>query len=277
MNECWKQVDRLRRQAGHVLSAHGFPSIWIWKEALGLELVVEEDYFTVRAGKNVWFFPCGNEKGKRAFLAGHAGEPDLKLRYLSDADAAWLQAQYPGQWKLVRRPDDDEYLYLRESHIAMEGSRFSHLRWRVHKIQRDLAPRTQILDQSNAADARHILDAWVSGRSAWDGDDREVALRALEMQSALGMHGVIVYLAGQPAGFMLGFPLAADTFDAAVGKCAADVQGLTYYVLRELMLSLPEQYRWMNLEEDLGLPGLRDMKEHFLPDGRHQIWEAQRL
>ena len=75
---------------------------------------------------------------------------------------------------------------------------------------------------------------------------------------------------------MLGFALTEDTFDAAVGKCAMDVQGLTYFTLRELMRSLPERYRWFNLEEDLGLPGLRDMKEHFLPDGRHRIWEARR-
>ena len=67
MNECWKQVDRLRRQAGHVLSAHGFPSIWIWKEALGLELVVEEDYFTVSVPVAVspqfyaWVFGFGGE------------------------------------------------------------------------------------------------------------------------------------------------------------------------------------------------------------------------
>ena len=103
-----------------------------------------------------------------------------------------------------------------------------------------------------------------------------MALRALEKREALGLHGVIVYLAQRPAAFMLGFALTEDTFDAAVGKCAMDVQGLTYFTLRELMRSLPERYRWFNLEEDLGLPGLRDMKEHFLPDGRHQIWEARR-
>ena len=55
------------------------------------------------------------------------------------------------------------------------------------------------------------------------------------------------------------------------GKSAVNVQGLTYYTLWQLMRSLPERYRWFNLEEDLGLPGLRDMKEHFLPDGKHEV------
>ena len=131
---------------------------------------------------------------------------------------------------LWRRPDADEYLYRRDAHVAMEGGRYRHLRWRVHKIERE----------------------------------------------ALGLYGVVVYLEGRPASFMLGFPLGEDVFDAAVGKSAVNVQGLTYYTLWQLMRSLPERYRWFNLEEDLGLPGLRDMKEHFLPDGKHEVWEARR-
>lgn len=280
MDELREQVDRLRRLDGNELSAHGFPSVWVWKEAMGLELRLGEEYFAVRAekaGKGFWFFPCGSEAGKRAFLAEHAGEPELRLRYLRGRDAAWLEERFPGQWELRRRPGDDEYLYQRERHVAMEGSRFRHLRWRVGKIQRTLSPQTQALDGRNLADARSILDTWVSNHPAWSADDRQVALRALEQWQDLKLRGVVVYLAGRPAAFMLGFPLSEDTFDAAIGKCAVDVQGLTYYVLRELMRSLPEQYQWFNLEEDLGLPGLRDMKEHFLPDGRHELWEARRL
>lgn len=139
-----------------------------------------------------------------------------------------------------------------------------------------MSPRTEVLDGRNTADARQILDIWASGHSAWGGDDRQAALRALEEREALGLYGVVVYLEGRPASFMLGFPLGEDVFDAAVGKSAVNVQGLTYYTLWQLMRSLPERYRWFNLEEDLGLPGLRDMKGHFLPDGKHEVWEARR-
>lgn len=276
MDKLRREVERLRGLEGHALSAHAFVSLWLWKEALGLELCVGEEYFSARAGEDEWLFPCGSERGRLAFLAEHANEPGARLRYLRNEDADWLAERFPGQWELIRRPEDDEYLYLREPHIAMEGGRFAHLRWRVNRIEREGDPRTEVLNGENAGDARRILDAWTAGRSGWDGDDRQVALRALEKREALGLHGVIVYLGQRPASFMLGFALTEDTFDAAVGKCAMDVQGLTYFTLRELMRSLPERYRWFNLEEDLGLPGLRDMKEHFLPDGRHRIWEARR-
>lgn len=273
-------VDRLRGLADHPLSSHAFPSLFLWREHLGLEIVLREDCFAVRAAKrgaNAWFFPCGGEGGKLAFFAAHGGEPGLELFYLRPEDAAWLRDRFPGRWEIFRRPEGDEYLYERASHVEMAGGEFRHLRWRVHRIERELVPRTRVLDRESAVDARYVLDAWSSAHPGGGADDRMVALRALEHWEALGLRGVVVYLAERPAAFMLGFPLSEETFDAAVGKCAVDVQGLTYYVLRELMLSLPGRYRWFNLEEDLGLPGLRAMKEHFLPDGRHEMWGARRL
>uniref|UniRef100_UPI004025340D phosphatidylglycerol lysyltransferase domain-containing protein n=1 Tax=Candidatus Scatomorpha intestinigallinarum TaxID=2840923 RepID=UPI004025340D len=280
MDKLFERAESLRRREGHALSAHSIPSIRLWQGPRRLELRLGGDYYTVRAeksGENVWFFPCGSEEGKLRFLSEHASEPDLILRYLRAEDAAWLEARFPGKFSLLRRPGDDEYLYLRGRHVAMEGGRFRHLRQRLSKIQRELAPRTELLGEQNTTDARRVLDAWASAHPAWGADDRLVTLEALERREELGLHGVIVYLDGRPAAFMMGFPLTRDTFDAAVGKWAADVQGLTYYVLRELMLSLPESYEWFNLEEDLGLPGLREMKRHFLPDGKNELWEARRL
>ena len=279
MDDLRIKVDRLRRRMGHTLSSHAFPSIWIWKECMGLELCLEAECFAVRAakqGEHAWFFPCGSECGKQDFLNAHEKEPGLELLYLRREDADWLEAHFPQRWNLCRRPEADEYLYRRDRHIAMEGAPFRDLRRRLRKIRREMAPQTRILDGSSAADARLILDAWASGHASWGGDDRQAALRALEQREQLGMRGIVVYLEDRPAAFMLGFPLADDTFDAAIGKCALDVQGLTYFVLRELMLSLPRRYQWFNLEEDLGLTGLREMKEHFRPDGRHEIWEARR-
>ena len=275
-----EEVERLRRLCGHTLSAHAFPSLYLWQEQLSLELELGEAYFAARMtrhGGSAWFFPCGSEAGRLSFLAAHGGEAGLRLLYLRREDMAWLQAREPDRWRFCRRPDGDEYLYLRGSHLAMAGGPFRDLRRRLRKIERELEPQVQPLDDGGTADARRIVEAWAAWRPGSALDDRQVALEALERRTELGMRGVIVYLRGQPASFMLGFPLSEDSFDAAVGKSAVDVQGLTYYTLHALMRTLPECCRWMNLEEDLGLPGLREMKENFLPDGRHEIWEAQRL
>lgn len=118
---CAGRWNGWRGLEGHALSAHAFVSLWLWKEALGLELCVGEEYFSARAGEDEWLFPCGSERGRLAFLAEHANEPGARLRYLRSQDAGWLAERFPGQWELIRRPEDDEYLYLREPHIAMEG------------------------------------------------------------------------------------------------------------------------------------------------------------
>ena len=274
------RIEEIRARYGHALSAHAFPSLYLWREAMDLRLFLEENLFSVRCagyGENAWFFPCGGEEAKSAFLERRMAKPDLILLYLRGEDAAWLEDRCPGRFALRRRYDADEYLYDRAVHVNLEGGRFHHIRRRLHKIRRDLFPRTAPLGDDTAEDVLQVAALWAEQNPGVGRDDRTLVAEALIHRRELGLQGVVVYLSDHPAAFMMGFPLTEDTFDANVGKCAAGVQGLTYYTLRELFAALPPHFRWCNLEEDLGLPGLRDMKEHFLPERKHEIWEARCL
>lgn len=276
------QIEQIRKRCGHELSAHAFPSLYLWQKPMELKLQLDADTFAVRKGvweQNTWFFPCGTQRGVREFLKSHDGER-LRLVYLRAQDARWLEENDPGKWVLKRDCGADEYIYHRQEHIAMAGGRYGHIRWRINKIERELSPRTEALSAGNVADARWVAKAWdahgaMSGQGAFD--DRKVTAAALENWEALGMQGIVVYLQNRPAAFMLGFELTENVFDAMVGKCAENVQGLTYYAIRELFRALPERYEWVNLEEDLGLQGLRDMKMHFLPNRINEVWEARRI
>lgn len=276
------QVEEIRRRCGHELSAHAFTSLYLWQKSMGLKLQLDSDVFAVRMGdweRNTWFFPCGTHRGMREFLDAHDGEK-LRLVYLRAQDARWLEENEPGKWELKRDRSADEYIYHRQEHIDLAGRRYGHIRWRINKIERELSPRTELINTGNIADALWVAKAWEAqeskpGVEAFD--DRDVTVAALESWDALDMQGVVIYLQNRPAAFMLGFELAENTFDAMVGKCAENVQGLTYYAIRELFRALPERYEWVNLEEDLGLRGLRDMKMHFLPNRTNEVWEARRI
>lgn len=276
-------VDALRRKYGHKLSAHAFASLYLWREYMGLELHMLGEGFAVRAkrlGDDAWFFPCGSEECRREFMETHMHEPGLRLLYARPEDAEWLELRYPGMWMLTRDATADEYLYERDEHIELAGGRYGHIRWRMNKIRRDYDVRVEPLTDTNASDAEQIAREWFArSTGAQNGplDDHAAVREALRCWRQLDMQGVIVYLDARPAAFMMGFELADDTFDASIGKCAVNVQGLTYFALKELFAAAPAQYRYFNLEEDLGLDGLRDMKAHFLPNCKNEIWEARRI
>lgn len=268
-------IDAMRAAGGHVCSSHAFPSLYLWRSALGLEYWAADGAFSVRRSDDgSWLCPCGSEAGRLAFLAAHPA-PGLTLRYVRAQDKAWLDAAQPGRWRFARTPNDDEYLYDRASHLRMAGGRYLSMRRLTHQLEREFGAHAVPLADANAADAARVLDAWEADAAARGVID-PVARTALRERKALGMQGVLIYLDQTPAALVMGFALSPQLFDVVVGKCAQKRQGLMYYGFNALAALLPEHVATLDLEEDLGLPGLHGMKERYLPDAKFEFWEARR-
>ena len=65
-------VEGLRVRYGHSLASHAFASLYLWREQMGLSLLLTPDMFTARClwqGENAWFFPCGGERAVADFVA----------------------------------------------------------------------------------------------------------------------------------------------------------------------------------------------------------------
>ncbi len=276
-----ERIEGWRRSSRHALSAHAFTSLFLWQAQMKLRLCLCDGGYSVRCDRGdapSWFFPCGEDGMMRAFLA--ALMPGKRLIYLREQDVSYLHAHFPGAFAIARRPDDDEYLYSIAEHLALSGGAYANMRTQVHKIERDFAVRNAPLDARSRNDALTIIRRWTAARQRFehcDLRDDEVDETAVSMLEALGMEGVVTYLDGAPMAVTAGFALTPDTFDIAVSKCADNLQGLSYYAKRALMAQLAPRYARINLEEDLGIPGLRRMKQSLHPVGMNPIWEAIRL
>ena len=152
-------VEGLRVRYGHSLASHAFASLYLWREQMGLSLLLTPDMFTARClwqGENAWFFPCGGERAVADFVARGREEPGFSLCYLRGQDAAWLEDRFPGQWQLRRAPEADEYLYDVAGHLALAGGTYANLRTQVHKVEREYAPHTVPLGEENLQQLRSI-------------------------------------------------------------------------------------------------------------------------
>ena len=276
-----EKIEALRHAAGHTLSSHTFASLYLWREEMGLSLWLTEDMFAVRCGwkgKNAWFFPCGEASATEAFIRRRLAEPDFSLCYLRTCDAQWLEKQFPGRWKLLRVPQDDEYLYDVAGHRTLIGGAYANMRTQVHKVEREYQHRTEWVSDDTLDDALRVIRQWSHGEHRF-GDctlrDDRVDEEALLMHRELDITGIVLYLNDEPVAVTAGFVLDGDTFDVAVAKSVSTAQGVPYYAKRELFMRLEQPV--VNMEEDLGIPGLRRMKNGMHPVGTHEIWEAFQL
>ena len=276
-------IEAIRARAGHELSAHAFPSLYLWQKNMGLSLYLQQDFFSVKIdsrGDNVWFFPCGNEESVRNFIQSGMDTPNFSLCYLRPCDAEWLLKQFPDMWEVSREESSDEYICKISDYLSMEGGKYSELRKKTRHLERMYQAETKEISEATLGDAYEVLKQWrriqhhVGDKDVEDTDVSEIALQNRE---ALSLVGSILYLDGKPIALYAGFPLDSETIDVLIGKCVPEAPNYTVYLaMREFLRQHQGSYLYCNLEEDLGIPGIRMVKQKMRPMMKHEIWNARR-
>lgn len=269
----WREkIENLRSAHGHKSSSHAFSSLFIWKEWMGLSLYIKEGMFAVKSlfrGENAWFFPCGGEEETLAFIARRVREPDCSLHYMRRSDVELLQRHMPGRFEIRQAREDSEYVYRLSEQIELPGREYKNMRKKINRARTHSRWTVLELDRERLGEAGQIIQAW--GRTH-EGDTC-VAMSGLEHYEELGFQGILLESSEQgPCAVAFGSLITPDTFDLHVTKTL--MPGIDSYLKWELYRRLPAGIRWINQEEDLGLPGLRANKMEAMPVELVPLWSG---
>ena len=274
-------VERIRRTWGAgTCSSHAFQSLYLWQNVMQLTIHPEDDFFAVRIrrnGENCWFMPCGNPEKILRFLDSLRQKGGFRLFYVQTDEMRFLKENLP--FPLTFRQDRDawEYLYDTAEQCRAEGRRFSQIRYVINRLKRLYHTEIRPLTPETADDAEAVIRAWSARKEIsfdlHEGDVTE-ACTVIRQQEMLSSAGVIVYLDGIPSAVSAGFPISSDTFDLCLYKQSIRERGLGYLSFHALNQQAADSFRFVNLEEDLGIPGIRDHKLRLRPAGFTEMWEA---
>lgn len=167
-------------------------------------------------------------------------------------------------------PEDDrdsaDYLYLRESLATLAGKSLHKKRNLANGFEKAYEWEVKPLDETTAADAGKVLDAWQESRSEDTATDYEQCSIALSLLLVTNLEGWIVYADGEPAGWALGEYIANGKFFVVHFEKAIDsYRGVYQFVNRATARALPETVEYINREQDLGDEGLRQAKMTYRP------------
>lgn len=274
-------IEKIRNDCGHKQSSHAFVSLYLWQEEMKLSLLADEDFFAVKCGnaeENTWFFPCGNEEKVYDFIAEKSEEKSFSLCYIRDCDKDWLEKRFPDMWVFKRAEESDEYICDIAEYTALEGSKFSEIRRKIRKIDKEYSITVREITDETKTDAMRVAQKWY-GQEHQSGNkgltDNLIAEKAINEREKLGIEGIILYADNIPVSVFAGFPLCDDTVDVLIGKCTPDApKGTAYYALREYLRLAESRYTYCNHEEDLGIEGIRQMKTSLCPCFKAEMWEA---
>jgi hypothetical protein len=171
--------------------------------------------------------------------------------------------------KFVINYDDSEsdYIYLTEKMANFKGRQYTRHRNHLNQFLSLYVPENKPLSIKNSPDAMNILQEWQNDSGlAPDKTDFEQCSEALQKITGFALWGTIYYIDHEPAGFIIGEALNTDTFCLHFAKASTKYHGIYEFMFNDTAKRLQSQYKYLNLEEDMGNKYLRRTKDSYGPE-----------
>jgi hypothetical protein len=225
----------------------------------------------------VYLAPLGSGDLKAAFenIFGDAASEGKKTSFISltEKKAETLEMLFPGRFSIDEDRNIAEYVYRTDVMSRFPGTALKKRRHEVHLFWHIYEGRASV-EMISGKDAEDILRFehwWVKENSeTHDVFSLEREARMIEKQMAhfdeLHLSGVVVRIDGAVRGFGYGTKLSDLYYDAIAEKGDRNVTNI-YKVLRmESVRQCAMDCRYVNIEEDVGVEGLRALKNNYKPD-----------
>ncbi|MEG1512876.1 MAG: phosphatidylglycerol lysyltransferase domain-containing protein [Raoultibacter sp.] len=299
-----KAIETILRPLRRNDSALGFANLYSLQEKYGTRFCIEDTLLYLRqenrfAGEYAYYLPLGShnlaqdttelirrarEDGGCFRFVGVSSEEKMLLEHATQAKRDIPRRATPEDERtsadfstcpLTFEEDRDyaEYLYCTETIATYAGSRLAKKRREARKFFQLYGDSASVaaIDIENLDDVLAFQHEWLkhnehrdSSTHPLDSEHRKIMLDAHHFKN-LDLEGIILYVDTHVVGYAYGTLLPGGAFDVLVLKGDLTYHFVWRAVLQELAKHLLGRAEFLNLEEDLGLPGLRESKQNYKP------------
>ena len=178
-------------------------------------------------------------------------------------------------------PDRDnfDYVYRSEDLVNLKGKKYDGKRNRIRKFERSYSCDYARLSGDHLPGCLDLLARWLEAKSTGDGFLvdvwRGVIEEGLGNFDELGLRGGVFLVGGRVAAFSLGARLTPETAVIPIEVVDPRYEGLSQLVNREFVRREWADCRFVNREQDNGIPGLRRAKTSYHPHHfvkKYNLW-----
>lgn len=264
----------LMQASGRMGCEYSYTTAYMWSRFYHVEIAREGDTIYLRSGQNGAFSfavpigldPVEGVERLRAYTQ-ERGYP-LRLHGIDDAIKHRLEVHYGDRLVFEAHDEDFDYLYESTLLATLPGKNFHGKRNHIAAFSRKYNWQFEPITSDNVDEVIVLSEQWCREK----GDCRDAGLdsercairRLLQHRDRLSVVGGLIRADGKAVAFTLGSPISHDVFDIHVEKALSDYAGAYAVINREFARTL-SAYRYLNRENDMGIPGLRRAKESYRP------------
>ncbi|ERI84720.1 hypothetical protein HMPREF1981_02196 [Bacteroides pyogenes F0041] len=254
-----------------------FSNLCSWRFLYNTQFAVVDDFLVFKfwaENQLAYMMPVGNGDQKSILRkliedAEKEGQPFCMLGVCSDMRTE-LETELPDRFTFTEDRDYADYIYLRNDLSTLKGKKFQSKRNHINRF-RNTYPDYEYtpITPDRIQECLELEAEWCKANDCdqheGTGNERRALIYALHNFEAIGLTGGILHVNGQIVAFTFGMPINHETFGVHVEKADTRIDGAYAMINYEFANRIPEQYVYINREEDLGIEGLRKAKLSYQP------------
>ena len=191
----------------------------------------------------------------------------------------WLEKTYQ---KLVFEEHQKyfDYVYLSSDLADLSGSNYSKIRNRLNKFKRNYSYSTEKISSENMEDVRKFLDRWCLWKDCESDplleNERKAIMYSMSHFFDLGLSGLVIRLDDNIEALAVYEEMSPDTAIIHYEKASPDYDGIYKAINQETAKKLQNDYKFINRESDMGLPGLRKAKMSYRPNHMVEVFHVDK-
>lgn len=238
-------------------------------------------------GQSFYPYPLGhgNKKPVLDAILADAKERGIPCRFtgLLKEEKQTLETLYPGAFCFSYDQGSFDYVYDIHDLADLKGRKYHRKRNHLKHFQTTHpCYRIEPLKEETLPLVRQMLSSWYETKQSEHPKEdytleQSAIYSALNDYAALDMEGLLLFHKEELLAITLGSRISFDTFDIHFEKARTDVPGAYTAINCEFARYLREKYpeiKYLNREEDMGIPGLRKAKESYFPHHRIEKYRA---
>lgn len=255
-----------------------FPSLYLWDDIYRYKLSFFNGWLVVFDTRSDYILmPMGEDVSLSELLTlskslkqdGYSGDianvpPEFIARY----------PELSHHYDIENDRELAEYIYSTEKLVALSGKKLRKKKNHIAHFLRTYPDyQVRIMDSSVRKDCLAMVESMLAESQAVSNSIREEAMvirKSFKAFDIIPLEGIAIYIENDTQSKLLGFSvysrLNKDTFTIHFEKVNYNYRGAAQIINWETAKALKEQCRYINREQDLGIPGLRQAKLSYEPE-----------
>ena len=236
-----------------------------------------------------YYHPIGNGDIKKTISEimedADARSIPFSIKGMTESETENFKSEFGDEFEITTKIGSYDYVYSIDDLADLAGKKYHGKRNHIHRFcdEHD-GYRALPIDENILPKVREMAEEWYEEKLSSSPDDdfkfeKAALMKAFDFYKEIGLVGMAIIHEDKVLAFTIASRIYPDTFDVHFEKARADVAGAYTVINRDFARYIRDTHpevKYLDREEDMGIPGLRKAKESYHPHHRVIKYNVQR-